>query len=51
MYVAGEPRNATDPVLMDVRDPAARDRLIVALYQVRDGGPAALAGEFDIVIG
>ena len=51
MYVAGEPRNATDPVLMDVRDPAARDRMIVALHQVRDGGPAALAGEFDIVIG
>jgi protocatechuate 3,4-dioxygenase beta subunit len=31
MYVAGEPKNAGDPVLMDVRDPAARNRLIVAL--------------------
>jgi protocatechuate 3,4-dioxygenase, beta subunit len=51
MYVAGEPRNATDPVLMGVRDPAARNRLIVALQPVRSGGPAALAGEFDIVLG
>jgi protocatechuate 3,4-dioxygenase, beta subunit len=51
MYVAGDPGNAIDPVLMDEPDPAARDRLIVALHQVRDGGPAALAGEFDIVLG
>jgi protocatechuate 3,4-dioxygenase, beta subunit len=51
MYVAGEPRNAADPVLLAVRDPAARDRLIVALHQVRDNDPAVLAGEFDIVLG
>jgi protocatechuate 3,4-dioxygenase, beta subunit len=51
MYVAGEPRNATDPVLMGVRDPAARGRLIVALRPVQGSGPAALAGEFDIVLG
>ena len=49
MYVAGEPRNAADPVLMGVRDAAARDRLIVASSQSR--GPAVLAGEFDIVLG
>jgi hypothetical protein len=51
MYVAGEPRNATDPVLMDLRDPAARNRLIVTLQPVQSGGPADLAGEFDIVLG
>ncbi len=51
MYVAGEPRNATDPVLLGVRDPAARGRLIVELRPVRGSGPAALAGEFDIVLG
>src|ERR1700694_4300030 len=43
--VAGEPTNATDPVLMGVRDPAARNRLIVVLQPVQSGGPAALAGE------
>ena len=51
MYVAGEPSNAADPVLMGVRDPAARDRLIVALHPVQDSGPAVLAGDFDIVLG
>ena len=51
MYVAGEPRNATDPVLMDVPDPAARDRLMVALHPVHDSGGAVLSGEFDIVLG
>jgi protocatechuate 3,4-dioxygenase beta subunit len=51
MYVAGEPGNASDPVLMGVRDPAARDRLMVALRPVGAGDPAVLAGEFDIVLG
>jgi protocatechuate 3,4-dioxygenase, beta subunit len=50
MYVAGEPENATDAVLMGVRDPAARDRLIVELHPARDADPAALAGEFNIVL-
>jgi protocatechuate 3,4-dioxygenase, beta subunit len=50
MYVAGEPGNERDGVLMSVRDPAARARLIVPLR------PAAertddLAGNFDIVLG
>jgi hypothetical protein len=40
-----------DPVLMGVRDPAARDRLFVALHPVQDrGGSAVLAGDFDIVL-
>lgn len=49
MYVAGEPSNERDGVLMSVRDPAARDRLIVPL---RPGAePDTLAGSFDIVLG
>ena len=51
MYVAGEPRNASDGVLLGVRDPAARDRLIVSLRPTQDGGPAVFAGNFDIVLG
>jgi protocatechuate 3,4-dioxygenase beta subunit len=51
MYVAGEPGNESDPVLMGVRDPTARARLIVALRPSPDVGPAGLDGTFDIVIG
>jgi protocatechuate 3,4-dioxygenase, beta subunit len=51
MYVAGEPANAADPVLMGVRDPAARDRLVVELHPVQANGAAALTGKFDIVLG
>jgi protocatechuate 3,4-dioxygenase beta subunit len=50
MYLAGDPMNASDPVLMGVRDPAARNRLIVAFHPDQGSGPAALAGEFDIVL-
>jgi protocatechuate 3,4-dioxygenase beta subunit len=49
MYVAGEPQNEHDGVLMSVRDPAARARLIVPLHPAAE--PDALAGTFDIVIG
>jgi protocatechuate 3,4-dioxygenase beta subunit len=51
MYVAGEPGNESDPVLMGVRDPTARARLIVALRPSPDVGPAGLDGTFDIVVG
>jgi protocatechuate 3,4-dioxygenase beta subunit len=49
MYVAGEPLNARDGVLMSIRDPAARARLIVSLQPAAEAG--ALAGSFDIVLG
>ncbi len=49
MYVAGEPQNEHDGVLMSVRDPAARARLIVPLRPA--GEPDTLAGTFDIVVG
>jgi protocatechuate 3,4-dioxygenase beta subunit len=51
MYVAGEPQNERDGVLMSMRDPTARARLIVTLQSVSDGEPAALTGTFDIVLG
>jgi len=49
MYVAGEPQNEHDGVLMSVRDPVARARLIVPLHPAAE--PDALAGTFDIVLG
>src|SRR5712671_3716131 len=51
MYVAGEPQNERDGLLMSVRDPAARARLIVPLQPAPEAGPGALAGTFDIVLG
>ena len=51
MYIAGEPLNEGDGVLMGVRDPAARARLIVPLRPAPELEPKALAGSFDVVIG
>jgi protocatechuate 3,4-dioxygenase beta subunit len=51
MYVAGEAGNDRDGVLMGVRDPAARARLIVPLRPLPETTPVALAGTFDIVLG
>jgi protocatechuate 3,4-dioxygenase, beta subunit len=50
MYVAGEPLNERDSVLLGVRDPAARARLIVSLRPVPELAPTALAADFDIVL-
>jgi protocatechuate 3,4-dioxygenase beta subunit len=49
MYVAGEPLNERDGVLLGVHDPAARARLVVPLLPAAE--PGALAGIFDIVLG
>jgi protocatechuate 3,4-dioxygenase, beta subunit len=51
MYVAGEPGNDRDQLLRSISDPAARDRIIVALQPAPEIGPEALAGTFDIVLG
>jgi protocatechuate 3,4-dioxygenase, beta subunit len=51
MYIAGEPQNERDGVLMSVRDPAARARLIVPLRPPSEAEPGALKGTFDIVLG
>ena len=51
MYIAGEPLNERDGVLMSVRDAAARARLIVPLRPAPELEAHALAGAFDIVLG
>jgi protocatechuate 3,4-dioxygenase beta subunit len=51
MYVAGEPLNERDGILMSLRDPADRARLIVPLRPAAEAEPNALAGTFDIVLG
>jgi len=51
MYVAGEPQNERDAVLLGVHDPAARARLIVPLQPAPELGHDALAAAFDIVLG
>lgn len=51
MYVAGEPGNERDGVLLGIRDPAARARVVVPLEPDAEIGPGGLAGRFDIVLG
>ena len=50
MYVAGNPKNKTDWILNSVRDPQARENLIVSLRPAPQIEPGALAGTFNIVI-
>lgn len=50
MYVAGEPLNERDGLLNRVRDPVARQRLIVPLEPAPDLEAGALAASFDIVL-
>ena len=49
MYIAGEPQNEGDGVLMAVHDPAARARVIVPLRLAAEA-PGPLSGTFDIVL-
>jgi protocatechuate 3,4-dioxygenase, beta subunit len=51
MYVAGEPLNEGDFVLSRIRDPAARERVIVQLEPADAMEAGALLGRFDIVVG
>jgi protocatechuate 3,4-dioxygenase beta subunit len=50
MYVAGEPGNERDGLLLAIRDPAARARIVVGLQPAPEVGPSGLAGRFDIVL-
>jgi protocatechuate 3,4-dioxygenase beta subunit len=50
MYVAGEPQNERDGVLLSIPDPTARARVIVALLPTPELEAGALAGSFDIVL-
>ena len=51
MYVAGEPLNERDGILMSIPDPADRARLTVPLRPAPEVEPNAFAGTFDIVLG
>jgi protocatechuate 3,4-dioxygenase beta subunit len=50
LYIAGEPRNATDGVLNAIRDRAQRDSVIVRLEEASDIEPGALKGAFDVIL-
>jgi protocatechuate 3,4-dioxygenase, beta subunit len=50
IYVAGELRNESAPVLMGVRDPATRARLIVVPQPSPHVRPGGLSGELEIVL-
>jgi protocatechuate 3,4-dioxygenase, beta subunit len=51
MYVEGEPLNEGDFILSRIRDPAARERVIVRLEPADTVEAGALLGRFDIVVG
>lgn len=50
MYITGERQNATDFVLNRIRDPKARESLMVELAAADDIEQGALKGTFDIVL-
>jgi protocatechuate 3,4-dioxygenase beta subunit len=51
MYVFGEPQNARDGVLNNIRDQRQRDSVVVRLDPADGIEAGALAGTFDIVVG
>jgi protocatechuate 3,4-dioxygenase, beta subunit len=51
MYVFGEPQNARDGVLNNLRDQRQRDSVIIRLDPADGIEAGALAGTFDIVVG
>jgi protocatechuate 3,4-dioxygenase, beta subunit len=51
MYLAGEPLNERDPVLSHIRDPQARQSVMVALEPADGLEPSALGARFNIVLG
>jgi protocatechuate 3,4-dioxygenase, beta subunit len=50
MYVAGDPLNAQDGILMDIRDPRQRAAVLVELEAADRLEQGALVGSFDIVL-
>ena len=50
-YVKGEPRNERDGVLRGIRDPKARDSVIVDFAPIKESRIGELAARFDIVLG
>ena len=50
-YVKGEPRNEIDFILKKVRDPKARDSLIIPFRPIKDSKLGETTAKFDIVLG
>ena len=50
-YIKGEPRNAQDGVLKDIRDAKARASVIVPFTPVKGSRIGELAAKFDIILG
>ncbi len=50
-YIKGEPKNSTDGVLTDIRDPKARASVIVPFVPIKDSRAGEVAAKFDIVLG
>jgi protocatechuate 3,4-dioxygenase beta subunit len=50
-YIKGEPRNDRDGVLRGIRDPRARDSVLVDFTPIPGSAVNALSARFDIVIG
>jgi protocatechuate 3,4-dioxygenase beta subunit len=51
LYVQGEPRNETDFLLNEVKDPAARAAIVREFASVEGSRVGELAAQFDIVMG
>ncbi len=50
-YVKGEPENGRDSILRDIRDPKARESVIVDFIPIKESRIGELAAHFDIVLG
>jgi protocatechuate 3,4-dioxygenase beta subunit len=50
-YIKGEPRNERDGILRGIRDPRARESVIVAFEPVRGSRIGELGARFDMVLG
>jgi protocatechuate 3,4-dioxygenase, beta subunit len=50
-YIKDEPRNEKDGVLRGMKDPKARDSLMVDFAAIKDSKAGELAARFDIVMG
>ena len=50
-YVKGEPRNERDGILRSIRDPKAREAVMVDFASVKGSPIGELAAHFDIVLG
>ena len=50
-YVRGEPQNERDGILRSIRDPKAREAVLVDFAPIPDSRIGELAANFDIVLG